>query len=151
MAMHSSKNLQARICLENAVDKEAWQPTVHGSQRVGHDRVTEHTHVHTSTHMRAHRHTCMCTHMHAHMHTHTCTCAHTCTHTQIPSKDHQWRLKLKGKLWWEIGYSSQGISHKMLITHREESHQFTEGNRLSHQSYHLQEWDRWVEAMWRFA
>ena len=24
-------------CLENSMDREAWQVTVHGSQRVGHD------------------------------------------------------------------------------------------------------------------
>ena len=118
--------LQARICLENAVDKEAWQPTVHGSQRAGHDRVTEHTHVHTSTHtrVRTHRHmcvstcmhTCTCsTHMHTdtharvhtnvcahvHAHTYTCTCAHTHTHMHTHTDSHQgssMEAKIKGKI-----------------------------------------------------
>ena len=30
-------------CLGNAMDKGAWQATVHGPQRVGQDRATEHT------------------------------------------------------------------------------------------------------------
>ena len=29
-------------CLDNSMDRGAWQSTVHGSQRVGHDWVTEH-------------------------------------------------------------------------------------------------------------
>ena len=32
-------------CLENPMDRGAWQATVHGSQRVGHHRVTEEAHI----------------------------------------------------------------------------------------------------------
>ena len=32
-------------CLENPMDRGAWRATVHGSQRVGHDLVTN-THIH---------------------------------------------------------------------------------------------------------
>jgi len=33
-------------CLENPMDRGAWQATVHGVQRVEHDLVTEHIHTH---------------------------------------------------------------------------------------------------------
>ena len=35
-------------CLENSLDRGAWQATVHETARVGHDEVT---HTHTHTHM----------------------------------------------------------------------------------------------------
>ena len=34
-------------CLENPMGKGAWWAAVHGSQRVGHNLVTEHTHAHS--------------------------------------------------------------------------------------------------------
>ena len=34
-------------CLEDFMDRGAWQTTVHGSQRVGHDSACAHTHTHT--------------------------------------------------------------------------------------------------------
>ena len=40
-------------CLENSMDRGAWRATVHGSQRVGHDLVTN-THTHTNTHTPTH-------------------------------------------------------------------------------------------------
>ena len=39
MATHSSYS-----CLENSMDRGAWRATVHGMQRVEHDRVTKHIH-----------------------------------------------------------------------------------------------------------
>ena len=37
-------------CLENHIDRGAWQAAVHGSQRVRHDCSCAHTHTHTHTH-----------------------------------------------------------------------------------------------------
>ena len=33
-------------CPENSMDRGAWWATVHGVARVGHDRATQHTHMH---------------------------------------------------------------------------------------------------------
>ena len=38
----------------NSMDREAWQATVHGVTRVGHDRARARTHTHTHTHTRTH-------------------------------------------------------------------------------------------------
>ena len=46
-------------CLENSMDRGAWQLQSMGSQRVGHNGACTHTHTHTHTHtqeeMKAHR------------------------------------------------------------------------------------------------
>ena len=41
----SNDNSLQYSCLGNSMDRGAWQATVHGSQRVGHDWVTEHRHI----------------------------------------------------------------------------------------------------------
>ena len=39
-------------CLENPMDRGAWQATVHRLQRVGYDGVTEHTHMYINVYIR---------------------------------------------------------------------------------------------------
>ena len=56
MAIHSSILYPLQYsCLENSTDRGAGQATVHGLQRLRHDR-TSHTHTHTHTHTHARTH-----------------------------------------------------------------------------------------------
>ena len=51
MATHSSV-----LAWKNSMDRGAWQATVHGWPRVGHDCMTEHMRAHTHKHTHKHTH-----------------------------------------------------------------------------------------------
>ena len=73
-------NLVQYSCLENPLDRWAWQATVHGavkSQTQLSMSTRAHTHTHTHTHT-----VVLCIHTHTHTLTHTHTHTHSHTHTQ---------------------------------------------------------------------
>ena len=69
-------------CLENLMDRGAWQATVHGVTRVGHDLAAKllllhvcvcvyiytHTYIHIYTHTYIYTHTCMCMYIYIYTH-----------------------------------------------------------------------------------
>ena len=84
-------------CLENPMDRGAWQVTGHGVSEsetlqglsaCTHTLTLSHTHTHTPTHTATHTHTHTYTHTHTHTYPHTHPYTHTPTHQHTHTLTH---------------------------------------------------------------